>query len=64
MLLQLCGGSGDVCTSQWQRVALPTLFVRKTSEPAAEVRDGEHGSGWLAGWLARITNHPTISITT
>jgi hypothetical protein len=52
MLLQLCGGSGDVCTSQWQRVALPTLFVRKTSEPAAEERDGERAWVWLAGSLA------------
>ena len=54
MLLWLDGGGGDVCTGQWQRVALPTLFVRKTSEPAAEERwrDGEMASMGLAGWLA------------
>lgn len=70
MLLWLDGGGGDVCTGQWQRVALPTLFAQDfraggdQMEPGGEMASSEleHGSGWLAGWLARITNHPTISI--
>lgn len=68
MLLWLCGGGGvggDVCTGQWRRVALPTLFAQDFraggGEMAMASSELEHGSGWLARWLARITNHPTIT---
>ena len=72
MLLWLCSGGGggvggDVCTGQWQRVALPTLFAQDSRAGGGEMERAmasselEHGSGWLARWLARITNHPTIA---
>ena len=68
MLLWLCcGGGGVVCTGWANGKGLRCrLCSRKTSEPAeveverARWRGCEDGAA-LAGWLARITNHPTIS---